>query len=74
MIKNKNKGLLFLSVWSMYLYNIHAAAWKTTQGLIHLGVSHRTRKLTTGLLPLTHIHLPIRTTHGVHLNMLVKTK
>ena len=56
-----------------HLQNIHAAAWKTTQGLIHLGVSHRTRKLTTGLLPVTQI-LPIRTTHGVHLNMIVKTK
>ena len=57
-----------------HLKNIHAAAWKTTQGLIYLGVSHRTRKLATGLLPLTQIHLPIRTTHGVHLNMIVKTK
>jgi hypothetical protein len=58
-----------------YPSKIHATAWKIVQGLIHLRVRRRMRKLTTGLLLASmQIDIPIRIMRGVHMRMIVQTK
>ena len=72
---NKEKPLyLIYKTDNEHLQNIHAAAWKVTQRMIHLRVRRWMRKVTMGLLASAQFYKPIRITHGVHMSMIGKTK
>ncbi len=56
------------------LKHSHRCLENHTRTEIQLRVRHRMRKLTTGLLTSTQIHIPIRIMHEVNMRVIVKTK